>query len=98
MFWASGALANHDCSPVIKHKQAQNRNTHSKTVGLAVTKILSPVARQAPTQIALECPFSEGRFQKGVAGQVPLQRVSGYKGVSHEMLSPTALHTATLDH
>ena len=35
----------------IKQAQAQDRKTHFETVSLPVAKILSPVARQAPTKV-----------------------------------------------
>ena len=55
MFWASGALLNHDCMPEIKQKQLRDRKTIFKTLSLPVAKILSPVARQAPTKKHCEC-------------------------------------------
>ena len=50
MFWASGALSIHDCMPEIKQKQPQDRKTIFEILSLPVAKILSPVARQAPTK------------------------------------------------
>ena len=37
--------------PEIKQKQPQDRKTSFETLSLPVAKILSPVARQAPTKI-----------------------------------------------
>ena len=48
MLWASGAFSNNDC---IKQKQPRDRKTLFETLSLPVTKILSPIARQAPTEI-----------------------------------------------
>ena len=50
LLWASGVLAIHDCMPEIKQKQPQDRKTIFETLSLPVAKILSPVARQAPTK------------------------------------------------
>ena len=53
LFWAPGALSIHDCMPENKQKQPQNRKTISETLSLPVAKILSPVARQAPTKLMI---------------------------------------------
>ena len=37
--------------PDIKQKQARDRKTHFEALSLPVAKILSPVARQAPTKV-----------------------------------------------
>ena len=49
--WASGALSNHAivCTET-KLKRPQDRKTAFETLLLPVAKILSPVARQAPTK------------------------------------------------
>ena len=44
-------------------KRAQDRKTHFETVWLPVAKILSPVARQAPTKaITLDFPIRGAQF------------------------------------
>ena len=50
MFWASGALSIHDRMPEIKQQQSQDRKAVLETLSLPVAKLLSPVARQAPTK------------------------------------------------
>ena len=47
MFWASGAFSNHDCLPWIKQKQPIG--SQNNFWDIPVAKILSPVARQAPS-------------------------------------------------
>ena len=46
-------------------KQAQNRKTHFETVSLPVAKILSPVARQAPTK------YKRGFYTKNAWKEIP---------------------------
>ena len=47
--------------PEIKQKQPQDRKTIFETLSLPVTKILSPVARQAPTKPWSAFPFPENQ-------------------------------------
>ena len=45
--------------PEIKQKQPQERKTIFETLSLPVAKILSPVARQAPTKNRCACNWSK---------------------------------------
>ena len=67
LFWASGALSIHDCMPEDKQKQPQNRKTIFETLSLPVAKILSPVARQAPTPCACALKGSPSTFSEAIS-------------------------------
>ena len=50
-FGRLGPFSIHDCMPEITQKQPQDRKTIFETLSLPVAKILSLVARQAPTKL-----------------------------------------------
>ena len=51
MFWASGALSNHDCMYWDQAKTATGSQNNFWDTIASCRKILSPVARQAPTKV-----------------------------------------------
>ena len=77
-FWASGALSNHVCMPEIKQKQPQSRKTVSETLSLPVAKILSPVARQAPTK-PRRLPRLDGENRQSPIASVQRSQVNSHK-------------------
>ena len=80
--WVSGSLSIHDCMSKVKQKQPQDRKTIFETLSLPVAKILSPVARQAPTKLWKGIEISREIVRKNLhkGSRLLVQGVQGVQG------------------